>query len=582
MRSIQFVRNHLALRPGVAVVTAALFCATIGRADRFPPDPAEELRQALKAPTPNRNLRERVEALRSLADMRRALGLPEWRTETGDADDLASGDRQALLLLIERFKKDVRQVLKQGTPEARLVVMDMLAEMGPSVAFRTSKDAKSDEKGIARTFTAELADLIKRGDTPSVRRSAARALGQIFPDPDVAVSALGDLFASRNVEDRRAAAGGLVGVMRTASQLASKSGTTTGPAVTRGDIVQTARAVVPLASRGLSDPEVEIRRLSAEAILEAAGALNYGKEDRDLLEQTRGDLLSALEVFKGEIPALGKALHDVDLEVRLLIQRALEELGGARQRLLRVPAQASVPAETPRLDGARGAAFDRGRLTLMTMKIQAAAAADPLLGALRDLLPTLRAQVHDPNVRIRLGAIDVLETLGSAAAPAVPDLVQALRDHDRFVRWAAARTLGKMGITEPAIVVPSLARLLSDEDFDVRLSATAALDRFGPAAEAAVPDLVQATKASDAEIREAAIRTLGGIGTGAQPAVPALAAALSDPDARVRQIAAEVLGRFGSLAASAEPALRRALDDLNAEVRKAASDALLSILQAEK
>jgi len=387
--------------------------------------------------------------------------------------------------------------------------------------------------------------------------------------------------------------------MRTVGQLTSKSELATTPLEDRRqiilDITQAVRDVIPLAGRGLSDPDLAIRRLSAEAILQAASAVSNQVAqprvsdevgelpgERQRIEETRASLLPALELFARQTSALERGLNDPDPQVRAVTERALEELGGARQRLLHAPALDSVPSTPDRQGRPRGANLGRVRLRLVVLQAQAAPATDPLFGLMQALLPTLEARVRDPNVQVRLEAINVLETLESAAVPAAPVLVQALSDPDLFVRWAAARTLGKMGPVEPTLVVPALARLLFDRDLDVRLAAALALERIGPAAQAAVPDLIRALGASDAVEREAAARALGGIGTTAQPAVPALAAALSDVDPRVRQIAAEVLGRFGPRAASAEPALRRALDDADPDVRKAASDALLSILQEQK
>src|SRR5439155_20818958 len=129
---------------------------------------------------------------------------------------------------------------RQGTANARLAVMDMLAEMGPNIG---SPDPE-DQKGIARTFTPDLADVIKNGDTPRARETAARTLGQIFPDPDVATPALRDLYASGNGEERRAAAIGLASMMRTANQLASKAGIASGPQATPSDIAQAVRAII--------------------------------------------------------------------------------------------------------------------------------------------------------------------------------------------------------------------------------------------------------------------------------------------------------------------------------------------------
>jgi HEAT repeat protein len=581
MRSIHIVWTRLARRLGVAVLLAMLVGAGISRADRFPPDPVEELRQALRSGL-NRNLAERVQALRSLADMRRALGLQEWNSEAGGTNE------QIHILLADRFKKEAQRLLKYGTPNVRSAVIDMLAEMGPSLM-----DSK-DPKGIARALAPDLADLVKNDDTPAIREQAARALGLIFPDPSVAVPPLLDLLSSPNLADRRAAANALLNLLRVANQLSSRSkGSGAGVVADLADIVQLGTAILPRAGIGLTNPDPEVRRLAAEAIEQLAAALDNQVQLQQsgdaALEETeegkarasaRSQLVPLMDAFRQQEVVLAKALHDTDVQVRLLTQRALEHLGNARLRLHRNEPPSAAPAGAPGPGATEGPARTGVELAAGTNQAQVGSSPDPLLQTLRTAVPVLVADIADPDVRVRLGAIDVLETLGDAAAPAVPALVRALGDPNRFVRWAAARTLGKMSPIESATTVPNLAHLLFDDDLDVRLSAAAALDRFGPAAEAAVPDLIQAMKASDADMREAAIKTVGGIGTGAQSAVPALAAALFDPDPRIRQIAADVLGRFGSLAASAEPALRKALDDSEPDVRKAASDALLSIVQA--
>jgi hypothetical protein len=266
-----WIHNGSARRLSVAVLTGALFCAGISWADRFPPDPVEQLRLALRAFPPDSNLQQRVLALRTVGEMRRALALQDWRPEVAATEEPAmAGRHQAQLLLVERFKKDVRQILKQGGIDTRLAALDMLAEMGPSVTAPDTEDAR----GIARTFAPELVELIKSGDTPpSIKEAAARSLGQIFPDPDIAVPAFQQLLASPRADERRAAADGLGGLMRTAGQLAAKTGAAGGPPADRGDIIQSVRDVVPVAGRALSDANVEVRRSSAEAMLQAALAL---------------------------------------------------------------------------------------------------------------------------------------------------------------------------------------------------------------------------------------------------------------------------------------------------------------------
>jgi HEAT repeat protein len=188
--------------------------------------------------------------------------------------------------------------------------------------------------------------------------------------------------------------------------------------------------------------------------------------------------------------------------------------------------------------------------------------ADPLLAAFEVILPALTTGLRDPYVRNRLAALDAIELYAGAARSAVPALTRTLEDPDRFVRWAAARILGRIGPAELDRTVPGLSRLLFDPDLGVNLAAAQALERYGASAEGAVPALAQALLgATDTEKRLAIIESLGSIGMGAAPAIPALIAALSDPYAKTRAAAANLLGEFGGAARSAVPALRRALND---------------------
>jgi vesicle coat complex subunit len=218
-----------------------------------------------------------------------------------------------------------------------------------------------------------------------------------------------------------------------------------------------------------------------------------------------------------------------------------------------------------------------------------------LLQAVRQALPGLTSAVADPNQKARLAAIDALEMLDPAALDelskdketaraiqnAVRALVKALKDPSHFVRWSAARTLGKMQQVQMANeIVPGLIPLLSEDDLDVALAAATALERLGPSAAAAVPALARTVGRGDEELRVAALQALLGIGRAAISALPAVIATLQDKDPRVRKAGASLLSKAGYLARPAIPALQRALNDPDPEVRKAASDALLVITTA--
>ncbi len=186
---------------------------------------------------------------------------------------------------------------------------------------------------------------------------------------------------------------------------------------------------------------------------------------------------------------LVRALGDADARVRLGARQTLENLALARVRLLRRASSAVAAPSHAEVD--RDAVARAARFLLD----------DPLLPGLRLALPALTAGVADPDLEARRAAIDALEALGRQADSAARALVAALGDQDRFVRWSAARALGKIRPAEVATVVPALARLVSDGDRDVALSALSALSAFGPGARAALPALLEAAQAPEAEVR---------------------------------------------------------------------------------
>ncbi len=194
-----------------------------------------------------------------------------------------------------------------------------------------------------------------------------------------------------------------------------------------------------------------------------------------------------------------------------------------------------------------------------------------------DALEAITARTGDQTVGQELGK--------DSAATAAKALTRALSDPNRFVRWAAGRTLGKMaplddvdsdhGVEQGAVA--GLVRVLGDPNPDVRLRIAIALERFGKAACAAAPALALAASRGDLEARIAASHALEVIGGSPEVAVPALAAGLRDPNVRLRRSSAEALAAYGTQARPAQAALNRSLRDTDPEVRRLASDALIKI-----
>jgi HEAT repeat protein len=600
----------------------ALLCALHGApaAGPYAPDAVEELRNALKITvrdSANRDelqyrkdlLEKRVKAL-TLGDIRRALLLNEWRDEDSD-EAVAAVDRPIKEALINRLVKGLRGVLTRGSTAAKLAAIAQVSEIG------TTLKAIGGRRGLASELAPDLAKQTERGD-PLLREAAAKALGNIIPDPKAATAALGSLLIDGTVGERRAAADGLAGLLRTLYRLTKGSKTTQGVQVIPDEVARTATAVVPAAAPGLGDPDLLVRKLCLEALQLAGNLLTdlvtnprrqefppadrkVTKEEREEIavyrkevEDERRMVLPLARALNAEAGAVARALTDPVPEIRYLAALALEDMGYARLKLLRKAA--SVPAEQPPDKDDKEAKLRRGHRDPFRQVAATEAVAQEKLpvkpkelggddpfrsGLIVKGLPLLTARLFDPNVRVRLTALDALEPLGPDAAPAVTSLARSLLDPDRFVRWASARVLMKVGPYETDLTVPVLAKLLCDIDLDVRRAAEATLGSFGPSAAAAVPALAAAALSGDEEQRIDALHSLEAIGAKAHSAIPSMAAALADGDARVREAAAQTLGAFGPAAKAAIPALERAVFDKSDAVRKAASDALLSITAEE-
>jgi HEAT repeat protein len=285
-------------------------------------------------------------------------------------------------------------------------------------------------------------------------------------------------------------------------------------------------------------------------------------------------------------------------------------MGEARQFWL-APASEPIGApptrEKPRGGTARplglGLVRPAEEMSDLTLTVAQAAPAKPRNEPppLASAVPALVASLRDEHVRNRLAALDAIEAIATrpelartlaqdlGAAPAAEiarAVTRALSDPDRFVRWAAARTLGEMaplGDVEKAEsveqgAVRGLARLQYDNDPDVRMWSAQAVEKYGKAAQAAVPALAQAaTNRGDLEARISAAHAIQVIGGHPEAAVPALAENLGASNVRLRRAAAEALSAYGAEAAAAKPALNRALFDSDPEVRRIASEAMLKI-----
>jgi HEAT repeat protein len=512
--------------------------------DAAPEDPVESLRRALDFPfqtlaARDRHLQGCVARLRTLDEFQRALRLYEWRDRDAAAG-IAEVDARHRASVVASFEGAVRRGLASADTNTQLETINLLAGLDPGVRG-------VDAVPLARSFTRDLVALTRR-DPPVLREAAIRALGQISLEARVAGPALSALFQDPDPMLRTIAAEALVRL--TASwKLAQAPSPET--------VVPLATVVVQAAGTGSEDPSSDVRRLCMEAIGRSAAALGglvrepaeaadvedwraYHRE----IDAERAAVQPLVQALRQQTRALARAAADGDVSVRVVARKALEEVALARLRLRRRASAALVVPEGQGLATTREAAG-------------AFLQADPLLETLRPALTALAYGVQDPDPRSRHAAIDVLETMGDAAAPAVPALVQALYDRDRFVRWAAARALGRVRPANPATVVPHLAQLLKARDPEECRMAAVSLTTYGAAARAALPELLHAAGSADPQVRVAVLRALESIGSAESGALAVIAASVRDPDPRVRAAASEAVQRLGPDARTATEALVR-------------------------
>lgn len=592
------------LRPWQACCACAALLAalTVFPGSALAQDPVDELQLAIKQLKEDSTrltdasiqyhekvLENKVRNLRTINQLRRAVMLEQWRGGPREQPLLTAARRK----IAERLIARARAVAATTAPElapARQAVANLIAEVGPS-----AHGIQPAGGGLTRLLTKDVIKLT-RDPNLAVRLEALRALGNIDPPADEAIPVFLEVMRPRKGHEmdraeirlHRQAAEGLLQLIRVMNFLRERGKSREGiGGATPAQVLKLAQAVTLASEQGLNDADVEVRRLSAETVGEAARALpdlilepiphnllppegrplteDERQKVRKLLTNVREDydlLVGPFMALRQRVPQLTRLLGDQESALRATAARALADVGKvrlkARRRVLGIPSLTKADEESRRT-----ALRESDPLT-------------PLMGA--GLAPVANL-LHDPLPALRREAVILIELLEDQGRPALPALTEALTDTDRYVRWSAARAIGNIGPREAPFAVPNLAKLLSDENNNVRLAALATLEAMGRIAAPAAPALSQAALHGDAETRVASITVLGELGPQAGAvAIPALIDSLTATDARVRRAAAAVLGSYGSAAATALPALRRAIGDDDQEVRMNASEAILNIL----
>jgi HEAT repeat protein len=233
------------------------------------------------------------------------------------------------------------------------------------------------------------------------------------------------------------------------------------------------------------------------------------------------------------VELLVEALEDANPNVRAGAARALGKIGDQRALgplIFRLRYEPDAEVRKP---------------LVWALHLGGERAVAPLIDALRD---------HDEWVRF--GAVVVLAKIGTAA---VTPLMRALYDADAQVRVGAAETLGRIGDRQ---ALDALADLLHDVNDSAWKQAAVAMGRMGDAR--AVRPLVKILQGPVNDLFTRAIKALGQIGD-VRAVEPLIEIAYSHDDRWVRLFVVEALGKLGDI--RAVEVLMDLLDDDSQDVR---------------
>ena len=440
---------------------------------------------------------------------------------------------------LEPLVPAIRAALLGDNPDSQRAALAILADIPPGLAATGN---------ISPAVTAFLQKDVK---DPSILALGLRAYGKTYPDAPDVTKIVGRHIHSDQVEVRQASAESLSSLIENSIP----SGRSLPNATYFLDM---SKAALPLLGNLIEDKNFKVQKLAVGGTQNATRVVTelYSYDASGAIDDIRpkdrfAPVVPVLKALTEIAPKLASPLASDDVETRVAAAGALETMAVLRKFII----TSSVP--------------------------DAGAKSDPFIAAWPALGPTLAKRMHDSNYTVRLAVTEALESIGDAIEVRAL-LREATTDASPYVRWTAARALGRDAPTKPvpatvAADVAALAKLASDKDMDVRTAALNALGHFGSAGVSAGPAVLAAAGVGDVEPRVAAIKAIDSLKTDTASTLPVLIAALKDKDLRLQRAAAMGLVRFGPDARPALPELRAALKSTDAEVRLAAAEAILAI-----
>lgn len=186
-----------------------------------------------------------------------------------------------------------------------------------------------------------------------------------------------------------------------------------------------------------------------------------------------------------------------------------------------------------------------------------------------DAIPTLARQ-RSRQLLLERNAIDALQRMGPAAAPALLPLLADARSGGRDAAIPLLRTYGTAAL-------PTITGALEDPRATSRAGAALALARFPSSEPAVLKGLIRARQDPVPDVRIAGLWGLGQLLDRGATVVPELVEALRDPDAGVQLQAVQSLRFFRAEASPAVTSLRQMLREAPADQRAEAAMVLAAI-----
>ncbi len=535
-----------------------------------------------------------------------------------------------------RVHPDVFEAFRELGPNAKEAIPFLVACLRSS---EDGLDAAFTLQGLGHEAVAPLIRALAEADVEG-RSNAAYALGRLESVAVPAVPALAKTLKDQEARVRKAAAEALGAIgspaqaavpeLITALQKDQEDDVREEAAKALGKIGPEAKLAIPALVEAL-DPKSGAENAAAEAL---AGIDPVGTAVGPLLLKKLADLprdeprriwalFWALDKFAGRSPEVGKALiersHDEDPEIRQQATQALSEFKteAARTRLFellkdrdrktrffaafslarqQVFPDEAIPVFIEALCDKGGGNRSNAACYLKDFGARAAPAIPHLIACLKDReagswsqkalvatkdaigenIQALAALLDDKDGEVRERVAEVMAQIGPAAAPAVPQLVNALSHSDDVTRREAMEAIAAIGPGAKE-AIPELVKILGDPgwalDQEPQDYAVQALVFIGPAS---VPALLEAIGDPQGGVRSGVARALGGL-----PASPEVMAALirtlGDGEPVVRAAASYALRRIGKGSGESMNALKVLLKDPEAEVRISSAAALRSL-----